>query len=441
MVLKHAKFLGVVAWLLIKSGFCYADSSDGAGSSGGGRILKDAHNPWFLENTHEVGYCIVHNATDFSLAIDQVRLHIAEAFSFWTEQLQKGNYTDYSFLFKGPQNSFRLGTQRFVETPCDQNPSIVFQLGSLSPQQKERIEGVDTTIAEVVRTNYDRVNLRGSGFVYVASDRGPLWEGSKIFAENTWATLDGKTFYFSILHELGHIFGLPDTSAAPLLMTYGWVQMKVDYVSKLEPEFAKYLHEPEITEWTRPMFDDFGFCRSGGVVGPYEKWRERVLGIPAVSEQCERTQIVDEKLQIYAGPSRDQMNLVGSGTFNTDHRDDGQTLISVWLPQEQKIYQLRSGETPKRVPIYDSVRTIVREVQGTFRVQASGFETPFVMKLNPSELTWFPMVMGVVDGKLYTDLIHPQFGVNQVKAASPGQAQPDPKQLVAKMLAWAFDRQ
>lgn len=432
MVLRNACILALATWGILTGGSSHA----GAGSSGGGLVLKDAHNPWFLENTQEVRYCIAHDTNAFSLPLEQVRHEITRALSFWKDQLQRGAYTKHWDL--NPPRALTLGTQTFVESSCDERTSLIFQLGSLTPQQKEMIHSIPSTIAEVVRTDYDRVNLRGSGFVYVAPDRGPLWDEVKVVGENTWASVEGKTFYFTILHELGHIFGLPDTSGEPLLMRYGFVQSMVNDLPQLGSEFAKLLKEPDVTEWTQSMLDmGWVSCIAGGVVGSHEKWRERVLGIPAVDKRCEQIRLLGDTLEIYAGPRDDQLSLVGSATLTFGPREHGQTLVSVWLPPEQKVFGMSPPEQTNgisRPAIFSSVATITRLGEGTYRVHATGFETPFVTELDPQNSAIMPTLIGIVDGKPISNLIYPRLKNKQMMATTPDKKEHDSREIFLRKL-------
>lgn len=60
-----------------------------------------------------------------------------------------------------------------------------------------------------VRTRYDDVNLRGGGFIYVSADSGPLAYSNEFLRHGAWHLGKGGLLFKVLVHELGHVFGLP----------------------------------------------------------------------------------------------------------------------------------------------------------------------------------------------------------------------------------------
>ena len=88
-----------------------------------------------------------------------------------------------------------------------------FGYGTLDEKQREFLLDLRKYIGIAVRTDYDEVNLKGKGFVYISSDRGSsrfdadtVGSGSP-FVDSPWQ-YDGL-LYRVLVHEMGHVFGLP----------------------------------------------------------------------------------------------------------------------------------------------------------------------------------------------------------------------------------------
>ena len=58
----------------------------GGWSSGGGGLLKDTVNPWFLNNTSVVNYCVLIDEKNFGADQEVVKLQLSRAIDFWKEQ-------------------------------------------------------------------------------------------------------------------------------------------------------------------------------------------------------------------------------------------------------------------------------------------------------------------------------------------------------------------
>jgi hypothetical protein len=181
----------------------------GSITSSGGNILDDSANPWFLENTKDVHYCIEWDRGAFHADESQVRSSIAEAFDFWQRALRE-NQEDPPFPGQDaePYGRVRIGTQKFIrEEECDDSTELRFQLGVLSPEQAKILADPRKYVGAAVRTSYDRINMRARGFIYLAADMGKLRPDAEIFARRPWEALSGFALKAVLRHEIGHIFG------------------------------------------------------------------------------------------------------------------------------------------------------------------------------------------------------------------------------------------
>ncbi len=184
-------------------------SQAGTWGSSGGELFKDANNPWFLKNTSSVNYCIEIDQEGVSLEKTAVHELIKLAIDYWKEEL------------KGKGESLGLGTQKFVfNNSCSGEEDIKFQFGynTLTEEQLEFFkkygEKPQNYLGLALKTQYDRVNLKAKGFVFISSDKGEDNYNygkpqSRRFEESLWSH---KGILFRLLqHEIGHVFGIHHT--------------------------------------------------------------------------------------------------------------------------------------------------------------------------------------------------------------------------------------
>jgi hypothetical protein len=182
-------------------------------------LYRSEKNPWFLRNTSVVKYCVLVDPVGISVPPKEVKEHIGAAFAYW-----KKEFSSASNLYKQPENggSVRLGTQTFVETKCDGQEDLRFVVGAgkLTTEERIFVKDVRRYLGLAVRTSYDKVQLRGRGFIYIASDVGPerhyesgLLKGKLWSAKNM---LRG-----TLAHELGHVFGLPHVGTGLMSEAFG----------------------------------------------------------------------------------------------------------------------------------------------------------------------------------------------------------------------------
>lgn len=169
----------------------------GGWSSSGGRILGDADNPWFLQNTPEVAYCVTVDAETVSADANQADLAFRRAVDFWRGQVTKDTQSADALLV--------TQTFRRVDDCADPAVALKLQLGAGTLDQAQRDYFGDRLryfAAVAVRTDYDEVAMRGKGFIYVANDRDQP-------KPNAWS--EEALLLRAIAHELGHVFGVPHT--------------------------------------------------------------------------------------------------------------------------------------------------------------------------------------------------------------------------------------
>lgn len=183
--------------------------------SGGGELIKDAGNPWYLDNVKEVRYCVALDEANFSARRMDVERAIEEAIKYWKEEFK----TAVNPLHREPSTgkTFRVNvaTQDFVKEECQASTELRFQFGVLDRVQLEYLRDPRNYVGIAVRTEYDAVNLKGKGFIYISPDKGP-WRFNLDDAEPTpWSNF--HTLYGVLIHEVGHVFGVAHTHDSTLM--------------------------------------------------------------------------------------------------------------------------------------------------------------------------------------------------------------------------------
>lgn len=180
--------------------------------SSGGDLYRSDKNPWFLQNTSDVNYCVTIDGPGISVSADEVKKQISAAIAYWKNEFAEAGRA--SALSDGGKSiAAKIGTQTFHETDCDGTEDIRFVIGAgkLSTAQRRYLKNVRRHLGLAVRTSYDFGELRGRGFIFIASDQGREKFRSSIFENDLWS--EKNMLRGVLVHELGHIFGLPHMGA------------------------------------------------------------------------------------------------------------------------------------------------------------------------------------------------------------------------------------
>lgn len=192
--------------------------SDGWVSSGGD-LIGDRNNPWWVNNTVEVSYCIAIDQATVTADANQIEKTFQEVTKWW-----KREFSDFHAFYgprqsEGPRREAQVAQQRFHRVECTENPQLrlLFGSGLLTREEREFLKDPASIISRAVRTGYSSKSLQGTGFIYFASETGedallkrmlprrmPLPENLKgaLWSRVEWLTL-------ALLHEMGHAFGVP----------------------------------------------------------------------------------------------------------------------------------------------------------------------------------------------------------------------------------------
>lgn len=171
----------------------------GGWESNGGDTNFDQDNIWFLTGHEVVEYCISRssgNPIPFELASEIIERSFArwKTFVFLRSLgLPLGDLRkdDYLFLDRLP----RAPSRNFVSTgPCHQrgDKRLEFHLGTKTPLIEQELNRRDhTALALVVRDSFDHQRYENSGAIYIKPTDNQL------------------QFEMLVMHEIGHIFGIP----------------------------------------------------------------------------------------------------------------------------------------------------------------------------------------------------------------------------------------
>jgi hypothetical protein len=161
-------------------------------------------NPWFIENTKQVVYCILMDEENFSRPKSDVENAIKDSFLFWKNEIDKT-----AKAAKGLA-SFSYGEMEFIkEKNCSKNADIVFYIGynTLTSSLKKGLVNPLNIISTTMQTEYNVKTLKGRGIIYIASDRGEhRFKNPGHLADYPWA--HQSLLELTLVHEVAKVFGL-----------------------------------------------------------------------------------------------------------------------------------------------------------------------------------------------------------------------------------------
>jgi hypothetical protein len=272
----------------------------GGWASGGGELHRDERNPWFLSNTSTVTYCVSIDEEHFGTTREKAEVAVTTALAYWKAEIGSVEHGHSD-----------VGTQTFVrQASCSNDVDVAFQFGVLTPDQKEHIGDTSRFAALSVRTDYDLVKLRGKGFVYVSPETGDLAPVSLDLLAEHWQRSDGKLLALTLMHELGHVFGLIHSGSDDDLMGEGYVERILS-----KDQFAYFLAQPIPHVLTLGTFVYGEDCRWGGY--GYDGQLNDFFGIE-ITWSCRKMELTENSLTIFAKPTSSTPGWTRVGTAALD---------------------------------------------------------------------------------------------------------------------------
>jgi hypothetical protein len=321
-------------------------------SSGGGFVLKDAHNPWFVQNTKTVDYCIQRDAEHFSVDEDKLAVIIDKAIAYWKNEFARSSMDRVVGGYR-----VLVATQEFRRVDCSSGVPLVFQFGVLSAAQQAQLGGHPGDVVGVAqRTAYDVPTLTGKGFVYLAADSGPLKPAVTMpgttLPDGFWSLYDGTRLYRVLAHEMAHVFGIPHRGTEHDLMGEGY------------PEFLLSMD---------PWHDD-GHEHLGGYQLPaFFNYDYKMNYVSCSAHNVERYGLPTGKQCIHLrGTLKDGWHWTVSDGPTTAEQDfalihfymyfgGGEDLVRLYVPQGHPLFGSYSGYL--RAVEYDPLRNVTAQIE------------------------------------------------------------------------------
>lgn len=367
-----------------------AASDAGGMSTGGGLLYGNGGNPWFLENTSRVSYCVDQDPDHFHQSKDVVSTSIRRGIEAWSAAFKNAYHLEY--YKKGelaPFDKISLATQEFVEEPCSANTDLRFQLGRLSEAQQKLIPDLDHTIAITVRTAYDLKKLRGKGFIYIAPDSGQARPLAEAMADNPWGACDGCILTRVITHELGHMFGLPHSgSSRNDIMS----ERHVEFV--VERDFLKEIvaagNWDQMQAWVGRPLDVFGFPETLEHTECSADWIKSSRNFFAdpkerscVMLRFDIAQGTTGKLSVFASnKAGDIPEPVGGVEFDSSSSST-EELLHLHITREQEVFSKIPDEAYGSTGLVGLVSRRDLELTGIYISQDSKTQRSISVRLNP----------------------------------------------------------
>lgn len=393
----------------------------GGWTSGGGENIRDERNPWWLQNTKEITYCIKIDRANFGQSTQVIRQKINFAFNFWKKQLKTLTWSEID-----KNEHLAVGTQNFTETPCREGTDLVFQFGVLDGEQFRYLGDPTKFIGVTVRTDYNPVNLRAKGFIYISPENGPLKLNKLGLMQNPWSHENGILLTPALIHELGHLFGVSHQKELHIMMedfletllafnSRQWVaeiwrnieraDLKNEiFLFKYEPIAlsgllcASVILEPPKGPITTPHFPrQFSPTAYYSILSDFFGFR-----IPDKGNTCFDGGLFkknDKYFYQFSYTHNGKDYKVGR-TSELERQDDGYfNLISIWLPKSQKVFENLWTATESSIHIA-SFKPITY-FKGEYRSYDGATSRPISIKAEPlGSLT----VGGILNGKYYFDV-------------------------------------
>jgi hypothetical protein len=343
---------------------CLSSSALAGWTSGGGHLRTTEQNPWFVQNTKTISYCIDIDETNFGQTRDVAKSKIQRAIAYWKHQFSISEPYDNGGV------KVILGSQEFTEVPCGPQVDVAFKFGVLDGDQEQFLKDPSSIVGIAVRTSYDDVQLRGKGFVYVSPEHGRLALRGKDLLANRWNVKGGKLLEFMLIHELGHVFGMPHLGDNYQIMSERFPDTMVH--RDLGGAFADALGVPNFLGGNEDQGVDYcDIYGAGSIV-------EKVLGIPR-AWKCIKIVARSHNLKIYAAESLGQPYQLFGSAISDSSNGEGTSVNQLVLTDSQRVFVNVPDDT-KALYLYTQD---LRRNAGTFIGERTGIKSQIIVTQTP----------------------------------------------------------
>lgn len=331
----NKNFIGFI--ILIFSVLNIANAEPGGWVASGGELFQFQKNPWFVKNTTRVSYCIQIDSSTVSASSSEIESAIQNAFDYWKKELNlpKGG--------SGKSGVADIGTQEFVKEACEKNAKgeykndvrFLIGYGALSKEEVLFLKDPLKYVGVTVRTDYINESLKAKGFVFIASDKGDhAYSNPGHLVSNAWSEI--KLLQYALIHEVGHIMGIPHTGSA--------LMSEVFLDQLLHKRFSKFYLENPVQSFLNPplVFEICGASMNGSFNSDFFKLDPSTS---CLRLEGQRTQQGGTEIQwnIYSRLKKDA-NLVPAGVIKgsllLDNILGAKPAIIVHLPSEQQVFNI-----------------------------------------------------------------------------------------------------
>ena len=368
--------------LFLVQAFC-TQSVLAAWASGGGVIHRDALNPWFLENTRTVRYCIDIDVDNFGVSADEASRQVTSALNEWTATLRLSDDEYYGANELVPFGQIRIGTQNFVELSCSDAAELDlrFQLGRLTAEQQANFNNPKEFVGIAVRTEYDISRLKGRGFIYLSPVSGPLAPNHQRMHPAAWSQHDFMPLKVVLKHELGHIFGMDHQQDS--FMDDKWPELIVErqFLQDLTPGALEYFARKSIVSRLFGLQKDLDIAGCG-IRNPISApW---LFGLPYSDEACGRVQLKDGQLTIdYKKSPTANIETVGTMAYQGTHTQSSPA-ISLFLPEDQGLFTSIPDEGKQLGRLFGERRNTSQKTSGDLTIKQTGAIIPLMIEVMPT---------------------------------------------------------
>lgn len=350
----------------------------GSTSSGGGSIHRDEGNPWFLENTWVVQYCIDLDEENFGVSTEDASRHVSEAIDDWVAAFKVADDAVYLEGELTPFGQVRVATQKFVEVPCPEGGDLDlrFQLGKLTVSMKQEFKNPEDYIGIAIRTDYDRFELKGRGYVYLSPVSGPLKPDHEGIYPNAWSEMDFLAFRAVLRHELGHVFGVSHSNHT--IMDETWPEKLVDerYVREVGSDILRFEAHADLQRFIG--HNNNWHSEGCGRKNPISIYS--VFGLTPQNDDCGYVYLQNRQLKILHRSAQDLFpKVIGSAYFDNS-RANVTPMISVHLTKDQQVFKVLPDETRRSGLLQGEYRRLVPRMYGEIHVKETNKNLPVILR-------------------------------------------------------------